>query len=184
MLTREQALQLVKEHAKNENLVKHMLAVEAIMKKCAEFLGENIDKWGLLGLVHDIDFEQTKNNPERHALISAEMLNGKVDEEMLSAIKSHNFEHTKIMPGNKMENCLIAADAISGLIIAAALIIPSKKLADVKVENVGKRFREKDFARNCNREHILFCKKAGIEKENFFELALTALQGIAEILGL
>lgn len=184
MLSREEALNLVKQNVKKDNLIKHMLAVEVIMRKCAEFLNEDKEKWGLVGLLHDIDYEQTKNNAEKHALISGEILKEKVDEEIIKAIRSHNFENTGVMPESKMENCLIAADSISGLIIAAALIIPSKKLANVKVESVGKRFKEKDFARNCSRERMLFCEKVGIEKEKFFEIALQALQESAKDLGL
>jgi putative nucleotidyltransferase with HDIG domain len=184
MLTREEAISLVKENVKNENLIKHMLSVEAIMKKCAEFLGEDVNKWDLLGLVHDIDFEDTKNATEKHGLISEKILNGKVDEEIIRAIKSHNFENTDVMPENKMENCLIATDAVSGLIIAVALIMPSKKLSDVKVKSLIKKFKEKDFARNCSRENMLYCEKAGIEKSKFFEISLKALQEISSELGL
>lgn len=184
MLNREYALNLIKVNVKNENLIKHMLAVEAIMKKCAEHLQEDVDKWGLLGLVHDLDYEKTKDKPEKHASTSAEMLEGKVDEELLRAIKSHNFEHTRVMPETKMENCLIAADAISGLIVATALMMPSKKLEEVKVKSIKKKFKQKDFARNCSRERMLYCERAGMEKEKFFELALEALQRIAEDLGL
>jgi len=183
-MNREEALELVKENIKKENLFKHMLAVEAIMKGTAEYLGENKEKWELTGLLHDIDFGKTENDPEHHALIAEEILKDKVDEEIIKAIKSHNFEHTNVNPETNMENILIAADAISGLIIAAALINPTKKLADVKVKSIKNKFKQKDFARNCNRERILFCEKVGIPKEKFFEISLTALQNISDELGL
>lgn len=179
MLTRKDALSLIKENVKTPNLIKHMLAVEAIMRRCAEYLGEDADKWDLLGLVHDIDFESTKNNPEKHGLVSEKILFGKVSEEVLRAIKSHNSEHTGVMPESKMENCLIAADALSGLVIAAALIVPSKKLTDVNVKSLSKKFKEKDFARNCSRENMLYCEKIGITIEEFFKISLEALQEIA-----
>jgi putative nucleotidyltransferase with HDIG domain len=182
-MNREEALSLVKQHVTKENLFKHMLAVEAIMKGAAEYLGEDKDKWDLLGLLHDIDFEKAPE-PDRHCTLSSEILEGKVDDEMIRAIKSHNFENTKVNPETKMEYCLIAADSISGLVIAAALINPSKKLADVKVKSIKKKFKQKDFARNCRREFILYCEKAGIPKEKFFEIALTALQNISDELGL
>ena len=183
-MNREEALELVKENIKKENLFKHMLAVEAIMKGTAEYLGENKEKWELTGLLHDIDFGRTENDIEHHALIAEEILKDKVDEEIIKAIKSHNFEHTNVNPETNMENILIAADAISGLIIAAALINPTKKLADVKVKSIKNKFKQKDFARNCNRERILFCEKVGIPKEKFFEISLTALQNISDELGL
>jgi putative nucleotidyltransferase with HDIG domain len=183
-MNREEALELVKENIKKETLFKHMLAVEAIMKGVAEYLNEDKEKWELTGLLHDIDFGRTENDIEHHALIAEEILKDNVDEEIIRAIKSHNFEHTNVNPETNMENILIAADAISGLIIAAALIVPSKKLADVKVKSIKKKFKQKDFARNCNREKILFCEKVGIPKEKFFEISLIALQNISDQLGL
>jgi len=183
-MNREEALILVRENVKKENLIKHMLAVEAIMKGMAKFLVEDEERWALIGLIHDIDFGKTENDPEKHALIAEDILKGKVDEEAIRTIKSHNFEHTKVLPEKNVDNALIAADAISGLIIAAALIMPSKKLADVRVESISNKFKQKDFARNCNREHILYCEKIDIPKEKFFEISLTALQKISNELGL
>jgi putative nucleotidyltransferase with HDIG domain len=183
-VSREEALELIKANIKKENLIKHMLAVEAIMKAIAEVLNEDKEKWGLLGLLHDIDFDKTFDNPKKHAMIAVEILSGKVDEEMLRAIKSHNFENTDVTPESKMEFALIAADAISGLVIACALVVPSKKLSDVKAESVARRFKEKDFARNCNRERIYMCEKIGIDRKKFAEIALQALQSISNDLGL
>jgi putative nucleotidyltransferase with HDIG domain len=183
-MNREEALSLLKENVKTENLVKHCLAVEAIMKKTAEYLQEDSEKWSLVGLLHDIDFEKTKDNPKEHAVIGADMLSGKIDEELVKAIKSHNFEHTGAMPEEKIDYALIASDAVSGLVIACALVMPSKKLNDVKIDTIQEKFKSKDFARNCNREKILYCEKIGLEKDKFFEIALDALQAIADDLGL
>lgn len=183
-MNREEALTLVKENVSKINLIKHMFAVEAIMRETAKQLNENQEKWALLGLIHDIDFGKTENNPKNHTLFAEEILDRKVDEEMIRAIKSHNFENTNINPETNMEKALIAADAISGLVIAAALIVPSKKLVDVKVESISKKFKQKDFARNCSRENILFCEQIGIPKEKFFEISLKALQSISNDLGL
>jgi putative nucleotidyltransferase with HDIG domain len=183
-MNREEAINLVKENIKKENLFKHILAVEAIMRGVAEHLNEDIKTWGLVGLLHDIDFEKTMNNPKNHTIIAENLLKGKVDEKIIKAIKSHNFESTGVIPETKMEKALIASDAISGLIVAAALIIPSKKLEDVKVESVGKRFKEKDFARKCSRERMLVCEHIGIPREKFFEIALESMQGISDELGL
>ena len=187
-MNREEALDLIKQNVTKTNLIKHMLAVEAIMKGCAEFLKENgedvdVEKWTLLGLIHDIDFEKAPE-PEKHCTVAPEILRGKVDEEIIRAVIAHNFDNLNVQPESKMEYCLIAADAVSSLVIAAALIIPSKKLNDVKVESISKKFKKKDFARMCNRERILYCEKVGIPKENFFEISLKALQEISESLGL
>ncbi|MFH1229691.1 MAG: HD domain-containing protein [Candidatus Aenigmatarchaeota archaeon] len=183
-MNRDESLSLLKKHVGKVNLLKHMYAVEAIMLETADFLNEDKQRWAFIGLIHDIDFEKTENNPESHTLLAEEMLSGHVDNEVIKIIKTHNFEHTKIMPQEKIEKALIAADAISGLVIASALIIPSKKLADVKVESIGKKFKQKDFARNCSRESILFCEQIGIPKEKFFELSLRALQKVSDELGL
>jgi len=181
-MNREEALNLLKENIRQENLIKHCLAVEAIMKGIAEYLQEDAEKWGLIGLLHDIDFEEMKN-PKEHGLIAEDILKDKVDDEIIRAIKSHNSENTGIMPETKMELCLIASDAISGLLIACALVMPSKELSDVKLDTVKDKFKSKDFARNCNREHILYCEKF-MEREKFFEIALTALKNISNELGL
>ena len=183
-MERTEALKLIKENVKKENLIKHMLAVEAIMKNLAKYLKEDEKKWGLVGLLHDLDFEKTENEPSKHGVLAEAILSNKVDEEIIRAIKSHNFEHTKVEPKSKLEYALIAADSISGLIVACALVMPSKKLEEVRVETVSKKFKQKDFARGCSRERILFCEKLGIEKEKFFEIALEALKGIASELGL
>jgi len=183
-MNHEEALTLLRENVKTEYLVKHCLAVEAIMKGLAAEISENQEKWALLGLLHDIDFEQTKDNPKDHATIGAEMLNGKVDEEIIKAVKSHNFEHTGVHPQSKMEFALIAADAVSGLVIACALVMPSKKLVDVKLSSINNKFKSKDFARNCNREKMLYCEKMGIEKEKLFEITLDSLKSISNELGL
>ncbi len=183
-MNREEALSLLKENVKTENLVKHCLAVEAIMEKLAEELQEDKEKWGIAGLVHDIDFEETKNSPEKHAVIGADMLTGKVDEEAVRAVRAHNPDATGIQPEAKMDYALIASDAVSGLVIACALVMPSKKLSDVDVSSIIKKFKSKDFARNCSREKMLYCEKIGIEKERFFEISLNALKGISKELGL
>jgi putative nucleotidyltransferase with HDIG domain len=183
-MDRIEALHLVKTHVRRENLFKHILAVEAIIRAIAETLGEDVERWGLLGLLHDLDFDETYDKPELHALRSVEMLDGKVDDELLRGIKAHSFEHTGVKPESRMEKGLIAADAVSGLVIACALVMPSKKLADVKTQTVARRLKDKDFARGCNREHILFCEQLGLPWPKFAELSLRALQLISGELGL
>ena len=183
-LSRDEALKLVRENVSNEKIVLHMIAVSAIMKALARYFGEDESKWELVGLLHDIDYEKTKNDPARHGLEAEEILKGKVSEDILHAIKAHNFENTGVNPDSKMEKALIAADAISGLIIASALVMPHKKLEEVRVETLEKKFKQKDFARSVSRERILFCEQIGLSKEKFFEIALNALKEISGELGL
>jgi len=187
-VNREEALLLAKENLKKEYMMKHVLAVEAIMRTIAEHLNEDKEKWGLVGILHDVDYERLDfskpDGAKQHGIMSAEMLEGKVDDEVLQSIKSHNFENTGVEPKTKMDYGLIAADAISGLIVSCALVMPSKKLAEVKPESVVRRYKEKDFARNCSRERIYFCEKLGIDRVKFAEIALKALQNISDSLGL
>ncbi|MCD6108347.1 MAG: HDIG domain-containing protein [Thermoplasmata archaeon] len=184
MLNREQALNLLKQYIKRENLFKHCIAVEAILGELADQLGEEKDKWKLCGLLHDIDFEITEQNPEKHALVAVEILQDKLPDEILHAIKSHNFENTGSEPKNKLDYALIAADAVSGLVIAAALIMPSKKLADIKIETLKRKFKDKSFARRCSRERISMCEKIEVDLDMFLKLSLKALQNISTELGL
>jgi len=183
-MNRSEALELVEQNIKNTNLVKHVLAVEAIMRGLAKHFNEDEELWGLVGLLHDLDYEKTMNTPEKHGLVTVEMLEGKVPQEVIDAIKAHNYEHTGFEPRTKMDKALIAADAISGLIVACALVMPDKKLASVKVKTVKNKFKQKDFARRVSRENILFCEQIGLSKEQFFEIALKSLQNIADKLGL
>ena len=184
LLSREEALNILSRNIKRKNIFNHSLAVEAIMRSLAKYLGENVETWGLAGLLHDIDFEETEGNPSQHGLIAEKILGDNVSSEIIRAIKAHNFENTNINPETKMEKALIAADAISGLLVACALVMPSKKLAEVKVETVAKKFKQKDFARNVKRDRILLCEEIGIPKEKFFEICLEGLKKIGEEIGL
>ena len=184
MLTRAEALDLAMRNVSKRNVIYHMIAVEAIMKALARNLGEDEEKWALVGLLHDIDYEKTENTPERHGLLTEGILNGQVEPEVVRAIKTHNFENTGIKPEIRMEKALIAADAISGLLAACALVMPSRKLADVKVESVAKKFKDKDFARGADRERMLYSEQIGLAKEQFFEIALNGLKKYASQIGL
>ena len=184
MLTREKALGLVKESASKKNIVYHMIAVEAVMRGLARHFGEDEDIWGLTGLLHDIDYEKIGDAWEKHGILAEEVLKSMVSEDVIRAIKAHNFERTGVTPESRMEKALIAADAISGLLVACALVMPSKKLAEVRVKTIMKKFKDKDFARGAHRERILFCEKIGVPRDKFFEIALDGLQNYAPEIGL
>jgi putative nucleotidyltransferase with HDIG domain len=184
LLTRDEALSLVKKNITKRNVLYHVLAVEAIMRSVAEHFGEDQEQWGLIGLLHDIDYEKTEASPEKHSLLTEEIVKGLVPDELIKAIKTHNFRYTGVKPETRMERALIASDAISGLLVACALVMPSKKLTDVKVETVAKKFKDKDFARGADRERILACEEIGIPRERFFEIALNGLKNIATEIGL
>ncbi|ABN51386.1 MAG TPA: HDIG domain-containing protein [Hungateiclostridium thermocellum] len=183
-MEREQALEELKARIENENLIKHSLAVEAIMKDLAFYFKEDIDKWGLAGLLHDIDCEKTAGDISKHSLVGAEILESlDIESSIIYAVKAHNDYHG-IERKRKIDKALYCADPAAGLITAAALILPSKKLEDVTVDFLIRRMNEKSFAKGVNREQIKSCEQLGLSLEKFLEIALEAMKKISDELGL
>lgn len=184
-MTREEALILLKKEIKNPNLIKHSLAVEAVMKGLARHFGADEEKWGLTGLLHDIDYEKTKDDARNHSLLGAKMLQEMgLEEEICQAVKVHNEAHG-IGPETIMEKALYVTDPLTGLMVAAVLVLPSKKIADLTAENILNRFREKAFARGANRGIIMKCEShLNLSLEEFCQIGLKAMQEISEDLGL
>ncbi|NLT34539.1 MAG: HDIG domain-containing protein [Gaiellales bacterium] len=184
-MTRDEALALVEEKVKSQNLVRHMLATEAIMAALAERLGGDRERWALAGLLHDVDVEETAEDMTAHGLRGAEWLaeRGFADEEVLQAVRAHN-EGNGSCCRSLLDRVLMAADPLSGLITAAALIRPEKELELVALKSLKKRFKEPAFAKGANREQIARCEEFGMSLEQFLGLGLSAMQGIAPQLGL
>lgn len=183
-MTRSEAIELVKQNIKNKNLISHSLAVEAVMTGLASKLGQDVDKWALAGLLHDIDYEKTKDCPQDHSQIGAQMLQDlDVETEIVEAVRKHNKMHGLIHE-TEIEKALYCADPITGLIVTSALVQPSKKLADVKPESVIKKFNTKGLAAGADREAIKSCESLGITLEEFVELSLTYMQMHSDDLGL
>ncbi len=184
-MTREKVLKLVNDWTKNKNLVKHMLAVEAEMKALARHFGEDEEKWGLAGLIHDADYEKW---PKEHPRKTLEWLKeNKASDWLYNAVKRHawGFNDMKEEPQTKLDWALYTCDELSGLIVACALVKPSKKLADVTVDTILKKWKAKSFAAGVHREQIELCEeKLGIKLEDFISLCLKALQDISTELGL
>lgn len=184
MLQREEALVELKKHVKNKNLLKHMYACEAVMRKLAGHFGEDADKWGLAGLLHDIDYDETKDDPRRHSRVGAEMLQKLgLPEDIVYAVKVHNSAHG-LPRESLMDKALYATDPVTGLIVAGALIRPQKKLAAIDVPFLVNRFNEKSFARGANRGQIACCSELGMELEEFLSLSLEAMRDSSRELGL
>lgn len=185
MITREEALKILKENIKDEKLFKHSLAVEAIMRELACVLRENEERWGITGLLHDIDYEKTKNDFSQHSILAEKMLSSYgLDEEICRAVKVHNEIHG-FLPETKMEKALLIADAVSGLIIASVLVLPSKKIKDLTLQSLIKHFKEKSFARGANREVISKSQEyLNLSLEKFLEISVQALKKIDKILSL
>jgi putative nucleotidyltransferase with HDIG domain len=183
MITREESIAIVKDHVKNENLVKHMIAVGAIMKGLAANFGENEDLWEAAGILHDVDYEEVGQDWTKHGAISAEIVKDLLPVEGLHAVRAHNPQ-TGYLPKSKMDWSLYAADGLSGLIIAQGLMMPDKKIASVKVSSLGKRMKDKSFAKGVNRENILKCTEIGLQLEEFFQIGLKSMVEVAGELGL
>ena len=183
--TREKALARLREHVKNEKTVVHCFASEAVMRALALHLGEDEDRWGLTGLLHDIDVEFTDADPKVHALKAEELLTSfGLDEEMLDAIRMHNDEATGIPRFTRFQHALAAGETITGLIYATTLVYPDKKIESVKYKSVRKRMKEKAFAASVNRDHILECEKIGVPLDEFIQLSVDAMREISDSIGL
>jgi predicted hydrolase (HD superfamily) len=189
MITKEQSLKLIEEHVGNKNIVKHMLALEAVMG----LLWEKFQKdgtgqeWATAGLLHDGDYNP-EVPPERQGIQIVEWareVGYEVPENVAHAMAAHNWNNTKVEPVNSMDWSIFCADSLTGLIVACALVLPSKKLADVTPEMVLKKFGQKSFAGGTRREDIRMCEeKLGIKLNDFIAISLKAMQNISEDLGL
>ncbi len=183
-MNRKDALNSVRANIENANTIKHMLAAEAIMRALARRFGESEDEWGLAGLLHDIDLELTEGNMKQHAKLGADIASEMgASEAVVHAILTHN-QQLGIPLETKMDQALYCVDPLTGLITAAALVLPEKKLAKVEARSVLKRYKEKGFAAGANREQIARCVDLGLTLEEMVDIGLKAMQGVAASLGL
>ncbi len=184
-ITREEALALLHEYIKNPNLIKHCLATEAVMMALAHKLGEDKEKWGLTGLLHDLDVEIVNADLAVHTLETEKILRNKgVDEEIIEAIKLHNEKAHGQKRSDRFHHALAAGETITGLIIATTLVYPDKKIRSVKPKSVKKRMKEKSFAAGVDRDIVMECEKFGMDISAFSAICLEAMQEISDDLGL
>ncbi|MDB4582581.1 hypothetical protein N9164_05470 [Draconibacterium sp.] len=184
MLSRIEAVKLLEEFVKAENMRKHCYASEAVLRALAVRLEKDKDEWGIAGLLHDIDVEITNADPLTHGPAAKKLLDGKVTDEMLDAIVMHNEVATGKERSSEFQHALAAGETITGLITATALVYPDKKIASVKTKSVTKRMKQKAFAASVKRENILECEKIGIPLAEFAELSINAMKEISDVLGL
>lgn len=190
-MDRQQALDLLHSKMQNTNLRRHCYAVGAVMLALANEFKLPTDKqqiWEIVGLLHDGDYEETKETPEKHTLLMHDWLTkkGVKDKEILEAILSHNYSHTgQNPPKNKLEWSLYCCDELTGLIVAVTLVKPDKKLSSVTVDSVMNKWNAKSFAAGVDRKQIEMCEeKLGIPLKEFIGIALLSMQSIATDLGL
>lgn len=183
-MNRQEADEFLHQHLKNKNLIKHSYAVEAVMRKLATYFDEGEEEWGIAGLLHDIDYEQTKDDPDRHSLLGGEILKKKgINPKIVEAVIAHNEMHN-LPRESLMAKSLYCVDPLTGLIVATALVLPERKMHAVTTENVLNRFNEKSFARGATRETIAVCKEIGLSLEEFISLGVEAMKTISDKLEL
>lgn len=189
-ITREKALEFLKSLPQEESDMNHYLETEAIMRALAKHFGEDEEYWGMIGLLHDIDWALTKKDWSEHTIKAEEILKEKgFDDEFIQIVQSHGYGYDEIPKfknkerTKKIEYALIAAETLTGIIYAYALI-RGRKISDMKVKGLKKRFKEKSFAANCNRELVKEIEKTGLELSEFFQIAIDAVKEIKEDIGL
>ena len=189
MANREEAWKLLNEYTKNQNLVRHMLAVEAAMRAYARKFGEDEDYWGVVGLIHDFDYERYPDlSVEGHPVVGAKVLREQGwPEEIVRAVLAHAAEYTGVQPESLMEKSLVAVDELTGFLVAVALVRPSKDIRDItKIRSVKKKWKDRSFAAAVNREEIEHaCEALGVDLwTEHVPLVLEAMKEIAPELGL
>ena len=186
-IDRERAWELVKEFTENQNLVRHMLAVEAAMRAYARQYGEDEELWGVVGLLHDFDYEQHPDlSVEGHPVTGSKILRERGwPEEVVRAMLSHASEYTGVPAETRMEKVLVAVDDLSGFLVAVALVRPTKDLRDVKVKSVRKKWKDRAFAAAVDRQQIEGAAAAlGVDLDQHIQTVLDAMKEIAPELGL
>lgn len=184
-ITHQEAVELMERYLEADGMRKHSLASEAIMRALAPRFEADPEMWGLVGLLHDIDYNQTKDRIDQHTLLTEKILVEQgVHPDVADAIKYHNAENLGLVRSKPIHYAITAAETITGLIVATALVYPDKKIASVKPKSVTKRMKAKEFARAVRREHIRMCEEMGIPLEEFVQISLDAMRGISDQLGL
>jgi hypothetical protein len=183
MLTRDQALALLDQQGFENGLLHHALETEAVMRTLAARLGVDQELWGLTGLLHDLDFPQTKDDPARHGLVAAQELEGRLPEEGLQAIRAHNSEMNGTEATTIFDYALRCGETVTGLISANALVRP-QGVQGMKPKSLKKKMKDKSFAANVNRERLQECERIGLDLNEFLQLAIAAFETIAPEVGL
>jgi len=190
-ITYQQAQELLDKYVAEPMTKLHLRESEVFMRALAKKFGEDEESWGIIGLLHDLDWDLTKNNPQEHCVKAVEILkNAGASDFLVETIISHGYGLEEIPAYktrerlSKIQHCLAAAETLTGIIVASALVQPDKKLASVALPSLKKKFKDKSFAAKCNRNIILECEKAGIPLDEFLQIGLSSLQTISAELGL
>lgn len=181
----QKAIELLHQYIKSPNMLNHCYASEAVMRDLAKRLGRNEDKWGLAGLLHDLDVELVKGDMYIHGKETARILTEKgVDPEIVDAIRMHNESSAGEKRSKEFQYALAAGETITGMIVATALVYPNKKIAGVQPKSILKRMKESKFAASVRRENIMECELIAIPLPEFVEISLNAMKNISDKIGL
>ncbi len=193
MLSRNECIKLLDEYIHTPWLRLHMRESEVIMIALAKKLGEDAERWGMAGLIHDLDFDYVEKDPKRHVIefdnilkIEGIEVGRDIPNDVYHAIKAHYAEHPLITQKreSKLDYALSASETLSGFLVACALVQPDKKINSVGVESVMKKFKKKDFAKSINRQLIFDIEKVEISLDEFIQISLKALSDISDEIGL
>jgi len=180
MINREEAFILLKKYLRKEDNIRYSMAVEAILRVIAKKIQRDEELWGLTGLLHNLDYEYTENEPEKRGILSAQLLENLLPENAIYAIKANNYLHSDNIPTTSLDKSLIAVDAVVGLIIITKQLMPSKKIVELDFKTLINKFLDITFVPDFNRNKIQLCEDIGIEIEAFLDLSLNTLKQISE----
>ncbi len=176
IISREEALALLRKYIRDQEILKNSLAVELILKELAKKLQKDEELWGLVGLLHNLDYEYTKLDPGNRGSLSTQLLDGLLPENAVNAIKANNYMYTSYIPTTTLDKTLITAEATTGFIFASLKAIPSKNILDLDINFLLEKFNDSDFAPELNRSRIKLCLDVGFELEEFLGLCLKILK--------
>lgn len=183
LISRDEALDILRASTPEPHLLQHALAAEAVMRALAHRLEQDVDQWGLAGLLHDLDYAGTAHTPEKHGLESAATLAGRLPEESLAAIRAHNGEMNGHAPQSRLDYALRCGETVTGLVVTAALVRPTG-ITGMEAKSLKKKMKDKAFAASVSRENIRQCAELGLELDEFLQLSIAAMAAQATALGL
>jgi len=184
MISRDEAITLIKKYLKQEENIKHALCLEIILREMAKRLNRDINQWGLTGLLHNIDYEYCQGDPAKIGMLSSQILEGLLPEKSVNAIKANNYMHTDVIPITTLDKSIIASDAIIKLITKSTYKMPSKKINELEINTLTNNFYDEKFAPRISRSRIKLCEDIGIETKTYLSFVLTILKNHAERIGI
>ncbi|KYK32084.1 MAG: hypothetical protein AYK22_00570 [Thermoplasmatales archaeon SG8-52-3] len=184
MLSRDEAIKLLKKYVKDERLLKKSIITELLLRNIAKILREDEELWGLTGLLHNLDYDYTKDNPEKRGSLSANLLENLLPENSINAIKANNYMHTDYIPISSLDKSLISTSELAGFIVTVVQSMPSHHLSEVDIDTLLAKFNDQNFATKSNRNKIKLCEDVGLNLKNYFNLALITLRPISDKLDL